>query len=54
MTTFTITAEVDQQWFEILGQITRHQEGFVWCDVTTTDDRVLRTASDGTQFLGDN
>ena len=45
MATYTITAEVDEQWFEILGQITRHQKGFVWCDVTTTDDRVLRNAS---------
>ena len=34
MTTFKITAEVDEQWFEILGQITKHQEGFVWCEVT--------------------
>ena len=33
MPTITITAEVDKQWFEILGQITKHQEGFVWCDV---------------------
>jgi hypothetical protein len=31
--TYTITAEVDEQWFEILGQITRHQEGFVWIGV---------------------
>jgi hypothetical protein len=31
--TYIITAEVDQQWFEILGQITRHQEGFVWIGV---------------------
>ena len=30
MTTYTITAQVDQQWFDILGQITRHQNGFVW------------------------
>ncbi len=30
---YTITAEVDDQWFEILGQITRHQEGFVWIGV---------------------
>ena len=30
MTTYIITAEVDQQWFDILGQITRHQDGFVW------------------------
>jgi hypothetical protein len=28
-----ITAEVDEQWFEILGQITRHQDGFVWIEV---------------------
>jgi hypothetical protein len=30
---YKITAEVDDQWFEILGQITRHQEGFVWIKV---------------------
>ena len=30
---YKITAEVDNQWFEILGQITRHQEGFVWIEV---------------------
>jgi hypothetical protein len=34
--TYTITAEVDEQWFEILGQITRHQEGFVWREVKST------------------
>jgi len=28
-----IIAEVDEQWFEILGQITRHQDGFVWIEV---------------------
>jgi hypothetical protein len=31
--TYTITAEVDQQWFEMLGQLTRHQDGFVWIKV---------------------
>lgn len=31
--TYTITAKVNQQWFDILGQITRHQEGFVWVEV---------------------
>jgi hypothetical protein len=31
--TYTITAEVDQQWFEMLGQLTRHQDGFVWVKV---------------------
>lgn len=35
MATYRITAEVDEQWFEILGQITRHQEGFVWLGVGT-------------------
>jgi len=38
-----ITAEVDEQWFEILGQITRHQDGFVWIgvsDATTFPDSV--------------
>jgi hypothetical protein len=33
MTDKIITARVDEQWFEILGQITRHQEGFVWIEV---------------------
>jgi hypothetical protein len=31
--TYTITAEVDSFWFEMLGQITKHQEGFVWVGV---------------------
>jgi hypothetical protein len=29
-----ITAKIDDQWFEILGQITRHQDGFIWIGVT--------------------
>jgi hypothetical protein len=29
-----ITAEVDEQWFQILSQITRHQDGFIWIGVT--------------------
>ena len=33
MTTYTITAQVDQQWFDILGQISRNQEGFIWIEV---------------------
>jgi len=33
MTERIITARVDEQWFEILGQITKHQEGFVWIGV---------------------
>ena len=31
--TYTITAKVDSFWFEMLGQITKHQEGFVWVGV---------------------
>lgn len=33
MTEKIITAKVDDQWFEILAQITRHQDGFVWMGV---------------------
>lgn len=36
--TYTITAEVDQQWFEMLGQLTRHQDGFVWIKVEGGSD----------------
>jgi hypothetical protein len=25
-----LTIEVDETWWQILGQISRHQEGFVW------------------------
>jgi len=35
---YTITAEVDQQWFDILGQITRHQDGFIWIQVEKSED----------------
>jgi hypothetical protein len=37
--TYRITAEVDDQWFDILGQITRHQEGFVWDKVEETSSK---------------
>jgi hypothetical protein len=30
MKQYKIKAIVDQQWFDILGQITRHQDGFLW------------------------
>ena len=33
MKTYVITAEVDDEWFGILGQITRYQEGFRWVEV---------------------
>ena len=33
MSKYSIMAEVDQKWLDILDQITRHQEGFVWVEV---------------------
>ena len=33
MPSYTITVEVDQQWLDILGQISRHQDGFIWIKV---------------------
>ena len=30
MKNYKIIVHVDQQWFEILGQISKNQEGFVW------------------------
>lgn len=50
---YTITAEVDQQWFDILGQITKHQDGFVWIEVAP-ESRVIRIDSNGNKFLGDD
>lgn len=28
-----VTIQVDEEWFDVLGLISRHQEGFVWIDV---------------------
>ena len=36
--TYKINVEVDQQWFDILNQITRHQDGFVWVKVEKSED----------------
>jgi hypothetical protein len=36
---YKITVEVDQQWYEILGQISKHQRGFVWLDVELVDQK---------------
>jgi len=35
--TYKITIEVDQQWFDILGQISKNQPGFVWIEVEHVD-----------------
>jgi hypothetical protein len=39
MNTRIITAKVDNQWFEILAQITRNQDGFVWVEVTDEEGK---------------
>jgi hypothetical protein len=35
---YMIMAEVDQKWLDILDQITRNQEGFVWIEVKEAQD----------------
>jgi hypothetical protein len=35
---YKVTIEVDQQWFDILGQISKHQEGFVWLSAKEIDE----------------
>jgi len=29
---YEIKIRVDQTWFDILGQISRHQDGFIWLE----------------------
>ncbi len=38
MSKFIITAELDKQWFDIMNQITRHQDGFVWIDAKEVEE----------------
>jgi hypothetical protein len=33
MEKYKVTLEVDQQWFDIFKQISRHQDGFIWIEV---------------------
>ena len=35
--TYKVTIEVDQQWLDILGQISKHQDGFVWIGVDNVE-----------------
>jgi hypothetical protein len=35
---YVIMAKVDQKWLDILDQITRNQEGFVWIEVKEAQD----------------
>jgi hypothetical protein len=34
----TLTIKVDEEWFQILGAISRHQEGFIWVEVEEDND----------------
>lgn len=33
MSEYILTIKVDQTWFDILGQISRNQDGFIWVKV---------------------
>lgn len=33
-----VTIRVSQEWFEVLGLISRHQDGFVWLEVKDEDN----------------
>ena len=57
MSKYIITAELDQQWFDILGQITRHQPGFGWIEVKKEESAIEKwlldkqeNGDDGTGF----
>lgn len=38
MQEYKVTLEVDQQWFDILGQISRNQNGFIWIKVENLNE----------------
>ena len=35
---YIIEAKVSQEWLDVLGIITRHQDGFVWSKVEDNND----------------
>lgn len=37
---YKITVNVNQEWLDILGVISRHQDGFVWVDVQGLTEQV--------------
>lgn len=38
MNKYVVMAEVNQKWLDILDQITRNQEGFIWIEVKEAQD----------------
>ena len=37
---YRVTLELDQEMFDVLGTISRNQEGFVWDDVEVLNDNI--------------
>ncbi len=35
---YKVTLELDQEMFDVLGAISRNQEGFVWVDIDSIDE----------------
>ena len=35
---YELTIRVDQQWYDILNQISKHQDGFIWIGVDNVDN----------------
>ena len=36
--TYIIQAQVNQQWFEILSQISKNQDGFIWISANLAEE----------------
>ena len=40
MSEYVLTIKVDQTWFDILGQISRNQDGFIWVKVKESESEI--------------
>ena len=41
MKEYQLSIIVDQQWLDILNQISKHQEGFIWADVKEFESEMI-------------
>lgn len=41
MREYELSIIVDQQWLDILGQISKHQDGFVWQTVQEFESEIV-------------
>ena len=49
-----VTLMIDKRWLKLLGELSRHQEGFVWLSVGEGNKKVGRKKTDkGTEYWGD-